>query len=145
MPRLSDVLASPGFGTEGLSMSPGRGSEGVHRVTLSKLVNNKDVDVPLSTVDKLCAYFGCAIGDLVKHDPTGSEQSSWEPDGQAGQVCGFRMVSNRAFALRKLAFVAGKLPVNPRPDPGCPPEIQQNKDPQRSLLHRVESLRILAV
>ncbi len=49
---------------------------GVHRVTLSKLVNNKDVDVRLSTVDKLCAYFGCAIGDLVEHDPTGPERSA---------------------------------------------------------------------
>ena len=42
---------------------------GVHRVTLSRLANNKRVDVRLGTIDKLCAYFQCPIGDLVEHVP----------------------------------------------------------------------------
>ncbi|HEX7325878.1 MAG TPA: helix-turn-helix transcriptional regulator [Rhodanobacteraceae bacterium] len=38
---------------------------GVHRVTLSKLANNKDYNVGIATIEKLCAYFGCDVGDLV--------------------------------------------------------------------------------
>jgi len=40
---------------------------GVHRVTLSKLANNKHLDVRVSTIDRLCAYFGCQVGDLVEY------------------------------------------------------------------------------
>jgi len=42
---------------------------GVHAVTLSKLANNKRYDVRVSTIDKLCAYFKCDIGDLVQYVP----------------------------------------------------------------------------
>lgn len=42
---------------------------GVHRVTLSKLANNKRYDVRISTIDKLCAYFHCGVGDLVEYVP----------------------------------------------------------------------------
>jgi putative transcriptional regulator len=39
---------------------------GIHRVTLSKLANNKRYNVGIDTIDKLCAYFGCGVGDLVE-------------------------------------------------------------------------------
>lgn len=42
---------------------------GVHRVTLSKLANNKPYDVRISTIERLCSYFGCEIGDLVEYVP----------------------------------------------------------------------------
>lgn len=42
---------------------------GVHRVTLSKLANNKRYDVRVSTIDRLCAYFGCQVGDLLEYVP----------------------------------------------------------------------------
>lgn len=42
---------------------------GVHRVTLSKLANNKQYDVRISTIDKLCEYFGCGVGDLLEYVP----------------------------------------------------------------------------
>lgn len=40
---------------------------GIHRVTLSKLANNKRYDVRISTIDRLCAYFGCGVGDLLEY------------------------------------------------------------------------------
>lgn len=40
---------------------------GIHRVTLSKLANNKDYNVGIATIDKLCEYFACDVGDLVGH------------------------------------------------------------------------------
>jgi len=42
---------------------------GVHRVTLSKLANNKRYNVGIDTLDKLCAYFECGLGDLAEFVP----------------------------------------------------------------------------
>jgi len=47
---------------------------GVHRVTLSRLANNRGVDVRMGTIDKLCAFFQCQIGDLVEYVPDESAQ-----------------------------------------------------------------------
>lgn len=49
---------------------------GVHRVTLSKLANNKDYNVGVATLDKLCAYFGCDVGDLAGYVPKSSPATS---------------------------------------------------------------------
>lgn len=40
---------------------------GIHRVTLSKLSNNKRYNVGIDTVEKLCAYFGCEVGDIAEY------------------------------------------------------------------------------
>lgn len=42
---------------------------GVHRVTLSKLANNKRYNVGIETVGKLCAYFGCSVGEVAEYIP----------------------------------------------------------------------------
>lgn len=40
---------------------------GVHRVTLSKLANNKRYNVGIDTLDKLCEYFKCDLGDIAEY------------------------------------------------------------------------------
>lgn len=45
------------------------GATGVHRVTLSKLANNKRYNVGIDTVEKLCAYFRCGVGDILEYVP----------------------------------------------------------------------------
>ncbi|EIT68412.1 hypothetical protein WQQ_36070 [Hydrocarboniphaga effusa AP103] len=42
---------------------------GVHRVTLSKLANNKEYNVGVDTIEKLCAYFQCGIGEIAEYVP----------------------------------------------------------------------------
>lgn len=44
-------------------------STGVHRVTLSKLANNKKYNVGIDTLEKLCKYFDCGLGDVVEYIP----------------------------------------------------------------------------
>jgi putative transcriptional regulator len=41
---------------------------GIHKVTLSRLSNNK-TPTGTETLNKLCNYFECAIGDLLEHIP----------------------------------------------------------------------------
>lgn len=40
---------------------------GIHRVTLSKLANNKKYNVGIDTLDKLCEYFKCGLGDVAEY------------------------------------------------------------------------------
>lgn len=38
---------------------------GVHRATLSKMVNQPGANIGTDIIDKLCRYFGCQPGDLL--------------------------------------------------------------------------------
>ena len=40
---------------------------GVNRMTLSKMLNQHGAVVRTDVLDKLCAYFGCQLGDLAEH------------------------------------------------------------------------------
>lgn len=42
---------------------------GINRMTLSKLMNKHGANVQTDNLDRLCAYFGCRIEDLVEHLP----------------------------------------------------------------------------
>lgn len=42
---------------------------GIHRVTLSKIANNKRYNVGVDTIEKLCAYFRCGVGDILEYVP----------------------------------------------------------------------------
>ena len=41
---------------------------GIGRITLSRMLN-RGTNVRSDTLDRLCAYFDCAIGDLVEYVP----------------------------------------------------------------------------
>ena len=42
---------------------------GIHRMTLSKLGNNRGYNASADVLDRLCSYFGCRIEQLVEHLP----------------------------------------------------------------------------
>jgi DNA-binding Xre family transcriptional regulator len=42
---------------------------GINRMTLSKLMNKHGANVQTDNLDRLCAYFGCKVEDLVEHVP----------------------------------------------------------------------------
>ena len=66
-----------------VSLSEVAEATGVHRVTLSKIANNKDVDVRVGTIERLCAFFGCEIGALVEFVPSRSGgRDGKESDGR---------------------------------------------------------------
>ena len=39
---------------------------GLNRMTLSKILNQKGYGTGTETIDKLCAYFGCQVEDLME-------------------------------------------------------------------------------
>ncbi|WP_255284185.1 helix-turn-helix domain-containing protein [Hydrogenophaga pseudoflava] len=52
-------------------------STGLNRMTLSKILNQKGYGTGTETIDKLCAYFGCQVEDLMEHIP---EDVAREPE-----------------------------------------------------------------
>ncbi|WP_432803932.1 helix-turn-helix domain-containing protein [Chitinibacter mangrovi] len=46
---------------------------GINRMTLSKIAGQKDCSTVTDHIDKLCAYFGCEVGDLPVYVPTDEE------------------------------------------------------------------------
>jgi putative transcriptional regulator len=43
---------------------------GLHRNTITLLYDETAARVDLDAVDKLCAYFGVPVGELLEHTPT---------------------------------------------------------------------------
>ena len=42
---------------------------GIHRATLSKLVNEKGYNTGTENIDRLCSYFGCSVGEVMEFIP----------------------------------------------------------------------------
>lgn len=49
---------------------------GLYRGTLSLLYTEQSVRIDLATLDKLCEYFSCSVGDLFEYvpDPKGKRK-----------------------------------------------------------------------
>ena len=49
---------------------------GIHRMTLSKIINQKGYSTVTDNLDKLCDYFECRIEDLVEYIPNISDKGN---------------------------------------------------------------------
>ncbi|NKE68905.1 helix-turn-helix transcriptional regulator [Ramlibacter sp. RBP-2] len=57
------------LGERKLKISDVATSTGIHRHTLTRLYSETAERVDLEVMDKLCAYFGVAVGELFEHVP----------------------------------------------------------------------------
>lgn len=68
--RLTELLAEASFRrgrrVELLEVAQ---ATGIHRTTLSKMVNVRGYNATLGNIDALCKYFGCGVGDLAVYVP----------------------------------------------------------------------------
>lgn len=46
---------------------------GLSTATISKLMQGENIDVKLSTINKLCDYFHCNLSDIVEYVPDKNE------------------------------------------------------------------------
>jgi putative transcriptional regulator len=67
---LVDLLAKKSF-HEGRRIEWSEVAEacGIHRVTLSKMVNRRGYNSTTTNLDRLCRYFRCGIGELLEYVP----------------------------------------------------------------------------
>ncbi len=73
--RIQELMAEKQF-QEGrrLTVSEVSAATGINRVTLSKMINQRGYSTVTDTLDKLCAYFGCRIEQLVEYVPDSPAQ-----------------------------------------------------------------------
>ena len=67
--RIQELMADKGFREKRVvTLVEIAQATGIHKVTLSRLANNK-IPTGTETLNKLCNFFGCRIGELVEHIP----------------------------------------------------------------------------
>ncbi len=68
--KIKELIAKKEF-EEGRRVTIAEVAEGagIHRVTLSKMINRRGFSTSTEHLDKLCAYFGCQIEELVEFVP----------------------------------------------------------------------------
>ena len=97
--HLAKLMADKGF-AERRRLELGDISEatGIHRSTLSRVLNRPGVNLTADNMSRLCAFFGCSLGELAEYvpdDPAHSKPaSSRKPAGKAAP----RTTSRRAAA-----------------------------------------------
>lgn len=66
--KLAEMIEKKQF-AEGrrISVSEIAGVTGLNRMTLSKILNVKGYGTGTDTIDRLCAYFQCDVGDLMEY------------------------------------------------------------------------------
>lgn len=67
---LQDLLAKKSF-LEGRRIEWQEVAEatGIHRVTLSKIVNHRGYNSTTTNLDRLCRYFDCGVAELIEYVP----------------------------------------------------------------------------
>jgi putative transcriptional regulator len=97
--HLAKLMADKGF-TERRRLELGDISEatGIHRSTLSRVLNRPGVNLTAENMSRLCAFFGCSLGELAEYVPDdpahGKPPSSRKPAGKPAP----RKTSRRAAA-----------------------------------------------
>jgi len=68
--RLKELLAEKAFQEgRGVTMDAVAKQTGIHRMTLSRMVNIRGYTTRTDILDKLCAYFGCRLDQLAEYVP----------------------------------------------------------------------------
>lgn len=66
--RLKELIAEKEFKENRVvTLAEVAEATGVHRVTLSKIGNNRGYHTSTEILDKLCAYFDCSVGDVAEY------------------------------------------------------------------------------
>jgi len=68
--KIKEMIAKKEF-AEGKRITIAEVAEaaGIHRMTLSKLINQKGYNTGTDNLDRLCDYFQCQIEELVEYIP----------------------------------------------------------------------------
>ncbi|HEV8525809.1 MAG TPA: helix-turn-helix domain-containing protein [Terriglobales bacterium] len=59
---------------------------GIHRSTLSRIMNVPGSNVTAANMDRLCRYFECSLGELAEYVPDGDGAPESEPSQAAAST-----------------------------------------------------------
>ena len=68
--RVKELLAEKEFQeSRVITLAEVAKETGIHRATLSKIANERGYNTGTENADRLCAYFGCEVQDLMQRIP----------------------------------------------------------------------------
>ena len=99
--RLTELLADRSF-KEGRRIEWQEVAEGagIHRTTLSRLLNVRGYNASVSTLDSVCRYFNCKLGELAEYVPDSEVEGPVEKSYRGPKPAVARVSEKRATAKR---------------------------------------------
>lgn len=75
--KIKELMAKKEF-AEGRRITIGEvaSAAGIHRMTLSKMINQRGYNTSTENLGRLCAYFGCRVEELVEYVPEKAPEDS---------------------------------------------------------------------
>ncbi|KZZ13465.1 transcriptional regulator [Oleiphilus sp. HI0079] len=68
--KLKEMIAKKEFSDgERVTVAAVAEATGIHRMTISKLINHRGTNTGTDNVSKLCEYFDCKVEDLIEYVP----------------------------------------------------------------------------
>lgn len=81
--RLTELLADESFRRgRRVELQEVAQATGIHRTTLSKMVNVRGYNATLSNIDSLCRFFRCGVGDVATYVPDEEVPASGPQEGE---------------------------------------------------------------
>ena len=89
--RLTELLADRGFKAgRRIELQEVAEGSGVHRTTLSRMVNIRGYNLTVNNLDCLCKFFGCQLGELAEYVPDDEVENDVGKASQAVRTSGNR-------------------------------------------------------
>lgn len=81
--KIKEMIAKKEF-AEGrrVTISEVAEATGIHRMTLSKMINQRGYNTGTENLDRLCAFFHCNVEDLVEYVPSEQVQQGQDEVGK---------------------------------------------------------------
>lgn len=66
--KIKELIAKKEYALDRrLTISEVSDATGIHRMTLSKMINRRHYSTTTDHLDRLCAYFGCSLEDVAEY------------------------------------------------------------------------------
>lgn len=68
--KIKELIAKKEFAEDRrITIGEVANAAGIHRMTLSKMINRRGYNTSTENLGRLCAYFDCRVEDLVEYTP----------------------------------------------------------------------------
>lgn len=112
--RLSELIADAQFKSgRRITLKEMSEATGINRMTLSRMSNVRGYGTSTETIDKLCKYFGCEVGDVAQY-----------VDDESAQVSGDAFVLGTASEPASKSASAGRKTLL---TPESPTEVEKKE------------------
>ncbi|MFY0992896.1 helix-turn-helix domain-containing protein [Halomonas sp. C05BenzN] len=68
--KIKELIAKKEFAEDRrITIGEVASAAGIHRMTLSKMINQRGYNTSTENLSRLCSYFGCRVEELVEYVP----------------------------------------------------------------------------